>query len=158
MNTHEQLLSPPWIEDLSLPLLTDRSSVLDWYWVDKNWWHLSTQNPTSKARRINKSKTLHSKLSDCEHRGHKAVVYKSHFLPLRHSVVTETPTRYLGNKPRLTKDQALCSLCPHDKSHNQNCDFVGCFCYFKIILKMSSCGPQMAGNALFTIKHYKTKS
>ena len=51
---------------------------------------------------------------DREGHGHKAVVYKSHFPPLRHSVVTETPARYLANKPRLTKDQALCSLCPHD--------------------------------------------
>ena len=52
---------------------------------------------------------------DCEGHGHKAVVYKSHFPPLRHSVVTETPADTLANKPRLTKDQALCSLCPHDK-------------------------------------------
>ena len=53
-------------------------------------------------------------LSDREGHGHKAVVYKSHFPPLRHSVVTETPADTLANKPRLTKDQALCSLCPHD--------------------------------------------
>ena len=53
-------------------------------------------------------------VSDREGHGHKAVVYKSHFLPLRHSVVTETPTDTLANKPRLTKDQALCSICPHD--------------------------------------------
>ena len=59
-------------------------------------------------------KTLISLLSDREGHGHKAVVYKSHFLPLRHSVVTETPADTLGNKQRLTKDQALCSLCPHD--------------------------------------------
>ena len=52
---------------------------------------------------------------DREGHGHKAVVYKSHFLPLRHSVVTETPADTLANKPRLTKDQALCSLCPHDR-------------------------------------------
>ena len=44
-------------------------------------------------------------MSDREGHGHKAVVYKSHFLPLRHSVVTETPARYLANKPHLTKDQ-----------------------------------------------------
>ena len=49
---------------------------------------------------------------DCEGHGHKAVVYKSHFLPLRHSVVTETPADTLANKPHLTKDQALCCLCP----------------------------------------------
>ena len=53
-------------------------------------------------------------LSDREGHGHKAVVYKSHFPPLRHSVVTETPADTLANKPCLTKDQALCSLCPHD--------------------------------------------
>ena len=53
---------------------------------------------------------------DREGHGHKAVVYKSHFLPLRHSVVTETPADTLANKPRLTKDQALCSLCPHDRN------------------------------------------
>ena len=63
-------------------------------------------------------------MSDCEGHGHKAVVYKSHFPPLRHSVVTETPARYLANKPRLTKDQALCSLCPHDTSH----EFFGRIC------------------------------
>ena len=53
-------------------------------------------------------------LSDREGHGHKAVVYKSHFPPLRHSVVTKTPADTLTNKPHLTKDQALCSLCPHD--------------------------------------------
>ena len=52
---------------------------------------------------------------DREGHGHKAVVYKSHFLRLRHSVVTETPADTLANKPHLTKDQALSSLCPHDK-------------------------------------------
>ena len=54
-------------------------------------------------------------MSDHEGHGHKAVVYKSHFLPLRHSVVTETPADTLANKLRLNKDQALCSLCPHDR-------------------------------------------
>ena len=53
-------------------------------------------------------------VSDREGHGHKAVVYKSHFPPLRHSVVTETPADTLANKPCLTKDQTLCSLCPHD--------------------------------------------
>ena len=38
MNTHEQLLSAPWIEELLFPLLTGWSQVLDLYWVDKNWW------------------------------------------------------------------------------------------------------------------------
>ena len=31
------------------------------------------------------------KVSDREGHGHKAVVYNSHFPPLRHSVLTETP-------------------------------------------------------------------
>ena len=53
-------------------------------------------------------------MSDHEGHGHKAVVYKSHFPLLRHSVVTETPADILANKPCLTKDQALCSSCPHD--------------------------------------------
>ena len=51
-------------------------------------------------------------MSDREGHGHKAIVYKSHFPPLRHSVVTETPADTLANKPRLTKDQALCYICP----------------------------------------------
>ena len=58
-------------------------------------------------------------MSDREGHGHKAVIYKSHFLPLRHSVVTETPADTLANKSRLTKDQALCSLCPHDSFHQR---------------------------------------
>ena len=50
---------------------------------------------------------------DREGHGHKAVVYKSHFPPLRHSVVTETPARYLANKPRLSKGKApLLSFAP----------------------------------------------
>ena len=40
-------------------------------------------------------------MSDREGHGHKAVVYKSHFLPLRHSSCTETPIDSLANKPRL---------------------------------------------------------
>ena len=40
-------------------------------------------------------------MSDCEGHGHKAVVYKSHFLPQRHFSCTETPTDTLANKPRL---------------------------------------------------------
>ena len=40
-------------------------------------------------------------MSDREGHGHKAVVYKSHFPPLRYSVVTETPVDTLANKPRL---------------------------------------------------------
>ena len=53
-------------------------------------------------------------MSDREGHGYKAIVYKSHFPPLRHSVVTETPADTLANKPCITKDQALCYLCPHD--------------------------------------------
>ena len=66
-------------------------------------------------------------MSDREGHGHKAIVYKSHFPPLRHSVVTETPARYLANKPHLTKDQALCSLCPHDSA---NCKYGGAHLLF----------------------------
>ena len=55
-------------------------------------------------------------MSDREGQGHKAVVYKSHFPATKaldsHSVVTETPADTLANKPRLTKDQALCHYCP----------------------------------------------
>ena len=43
-------------------------------------------------------------MSDREGHGHKAVVYKSHFPPLRHFSCTETPADTLANKPRLTKD------------------------------------------------------
>ena len=60
-------------------------------------------------------------MSDREGHDHKAVVYKSHFPATKalhsYSVVTETPADTLANKPRLTKDQALCSLCPHDTMH-----------------------------------------
>ena len=51
-------------------------------------------------------------LSDRKGHGHKAVVCKSHFPPLRHFSCTETPTDTLANKPRLTKGIALCSLWP----------------------------------------------
>ena len=45
-------------------------------------------------------------MSDREGDGHKAVLYKSHFPPLRHSVVRETPLYTQANKPRLQlKDQ-----------------------------------------------------
>ena len=40
-------------------------------------------------------------MSDREGHGHKAIVYKSHFPPLRHSVVTETPADTFANKSRL---------------------------------------------------------
>ena len=40
-------------------------------------------------------------MSDHEGHGHKAVVYKSHFPPLRHSVVTETPADTLAYKRHL---------------------------------------------------------
>ena len=54
---------------------------------------------------------------DCEGQGHWAVVYKSHFpttKALHSQTVTETPADTLANKLRLSKDQALCNLCPHD--------------------------------------------
>ena len=35
--------------------------------------------------------TVSYKVSDHEGHGHKAIVYKSYFPPLRHSVVAETP-------------------------------------------------------------------
>ena len=50
-----------------------------------------------------------------DHEGHvhKAVVYKSHFPPLRHSVVTETLADTLANKPRLhTKPYSLSFMPP----------------------------------------------
>ena len=59
-------------------------------------------------------------LSDREGHGHKAVVYKSHFPPLRHFSCNRDTSGYLANKPRLTKDQALCSLCPHDRFHENS--------------------------------------
>ena len=50
---------------------------------------------------------------DREGQGHKAIVYKSHFLPLRHSVVTETPAYTLAYKPCLhTKRHSLFSMPP----------------------------------------------
>ena len=61
-------------------------------------------------------------MSDREGHSHKAVVYKNHFPLLRHSVVTETPADTSANKPRLTKDQAICSLCPHDTYFDKNTD------------------------------------
>ena len=46
-------------------------------------------------------------MSDREGHGHKAVLYKSHFPPLRHSVDRETPLYTQANKPRLLpKDRA----------------------------------------------------
>ena len=59
-------------------------------------------------------------MSDREGHGHKAVVYKSHFPPLRHFSCNRDTSRYLANQPRLTKDQALCSLCPHDRFFNRD--------------------------------------
>ena len=46
-------------------------------------------------------------LSDRECHGHNTVVYKSHFPPLRHCIVIETPAIYLASKPCLCKGKAL---------------------------------------------------
>ena len=50
---------------------------------------------------------------DHEGHGHKSIVYKSLFLPLRYSVVTETPADTLANKPHLhTKAYSLFFMPP----------------------------------------------
>ena len=54
------------------------------------------------------------KLSDCEGHGHKAIVYKSHFLPLRHFSCTETPTDTLANKPCLHQRPKSLFFMPHN--------------------------------------------
>ena len=51
-------------------------------------------------------------VSDREGHGHKAVVYKSHFPPLRHSVVTETAADTLANKPCLQAKTLLFRFLP----------------------------------------------
>ena len=57
-------------------------------------------------------------MSDCEGHGHKAVVYKSHFPPLRHFSCTETPTDTLANKPRLqAKTRSLFFMPPRQFRH-----------------------------------------
>ena len=55
-------------------------------------------------------KKHYTRLSDREGHGHKAVVYKSHFPPLRHSVVTETPADTLANKPCLLQRPSTLSF------------------------------------------------
>ena len=49
---------------------------------------------------------------DREGHGHKAIVYKSHFPPLRHAVVTETPADTLANKSRLIRDNKTLFFMP----------------------------------------------
>ena len=53
-------------------------------------------------------------MSDCEGHGHKAVVYKSHFPPLRHSVVQRHQQIHWLINHVYSKDPSLSSLCPHD--------------------------------------------
>ena len=59
-------------------------------------------------------------MSDREGHGHKAIVYKSHFPPLRHSVVTETPADTLANKKVLLRE------C---KRHTARCVAIAISCY-----------------------------
>ena len=63
-------------------------------------------------------------LSDREGHGHKAVVYKSHFPPLRHPVVTETPADTLANKPHLLQRPSTLLFMPpqHGGSSDLNRD------------------------------------
>ena len=76
-------------------------------------------------------------MSDCEGHGQKAVVYKSHFPPLRHSVVTETPANTLANKPRLLqRPSSLFFMPPRHKSQKQNCTN----CFNVMLAKTSSFG------------------
>ena len=64
-------------------------------------------------------------MSDREGHGHKAIVYKSHFPPLRHFSCTETPTDTLANKPRLqTRPKSLFFMPPRVK--NKKKQFVPC--------------------------------
>ena len=55
-------------------------------------------------------------MSDREGHGHKAVVYKSHFPPLRQAVATETPADTLANKPRLQAKTLLVLYAPTTSS------------------------------------------
>ena len=62
-------------------------------------------------------------MSDCEGHGHKAVVYKSHFSPLRHFSCTETPTDTLANKPRLLqRPKSLFFMPPRHEETSWNFD------------------------------------
>ena len=53
-------------------------------------------------------------LSDREGQGHKAILYKSNFPPLRHSVVQRHQQIHWLINHVYTKDQAPGSLCSHD--------------------------------------------
>ena len=82
-------------------------------------------------------------MSDCEGHGHKAVVYKSHFPPLRHFSCTETPADTLANKPHLTKRHSSLFFMPHNNPHphaprsdNPKLRFQ-CFQIFQTISKIS---------------------
>ena len=94
-----------------------------------------------------------SLLSDREGHGHKAVVYKSHFPPLRHSVVTETPADTLANKPRLTKDTHSLFFMPprHGGSSDLNWDLrtinLGCVTHCQSIERME----RSLRDSLFTL-------
>ena len=63
-------------------------------------------------------------MSDREGHGHKAVVYKSHFPATKaldsHSVVTETPTDTLANKPRLLQRHSSLFFMPHDSGYGKS--------------------------------------
>ena len=86
--------------------------------------HLYRQDPSSYGMFTLSEPRPWPRLSDREDHGHKAVVYKSHFLPLRHSVVTETPARYLANKPRLHQRPSSLFFMPprHGGSSDLNWD------------------------------------
>ena len=56
-------------------------------------------------------------MSDREGHGHKAVLYKSHFLPLRHSFSQRHHCIHRLINHVYTKDQALCYSLPHDSNH-----------------------------------------
>ena len=63
-------------------------------------------------------------MSDREGHGHKAVLYKSHFPPLRHSVHSFSQRHHCIH--RLINDvyykgQALCYSLPHDSYHGYQC-------------------------------------
>ena len=54
-------------------------------------------------------------MSDREGHGNKAVVYKSHFLPLIHSVVQRHQQIHWLINHVYSEDPSLCSLCPYVK-------------------------------------------
>ena len=56
---------------------------------------------------------------DHEGHGHKAIIYKSHFPPLRHSVVQRHQQIHWLINHVYSKEPSLCSLCPHDRFEDQ---------------------------------------